>query len=83
MVAGIVKDGLERAGFTIEELVTLIEKGQLRPPLQICKSLDGSIAVIQMPDGCRFEGVSCWLQSVPFLVSREVAEDWGMLQRLE
>ena len=81
IVATAIKQRLQEAGFPLDALLTSLESGKIRGPLQVCRSVGGEIMVLTMPDGCYFEGLTCWLESVPLLVAKEVSEDWGILPR--
>ena len=79
IMAAAIKQRLQEAGFPLETLQASLEAKSIRAPLQVCKGVDGGIALLTMPDGSYFEGLTCWIDSVPLLVAREIAEDWGIL----
>ena len=79
MIATVAKQRLQEAGFSVDALFRSRESDKRRGPLQVCKSVEGKICVLIMPDGCYFEGLTCWIDSLPFLIAKEVAQDWGLL----
>ena len=81
MVAATLKKYLQEVGLPLDTLLKSIAEKTIDTPLEVCKSMDGKISLVTMPDGCYFEGITCWVESVPFLIAKDVAEDWNLLPR--
>jgi hypothetical protein len=76
----MLKERLESAGFIIDDLLQSLRAGTIRAPLQVCRSVQGEIALLTMPDGCYFEGVTYWVDGIPFLIDKEVAVEWAIFE---
>jgi hypothetical protein len=78
VVEKIVEEQLGKVGFPIDDLLVSIAQKKIQGPFLVTRSSDKTIGLLQMPNGSYFRGVVCWIRHVPFLIDRELAEEWKL-----